>query len=285
MFSYIASSLLAVSVLSGAADYTNNGSDWPDLCQTGMEQSPIDLTSDTDTSDKMEIIGYNYYDFVKTGHSDSDFSRKIDFNDDALRANAELQLTFADESQSYFTPKQFHFHAPSEHTVDGYLYDAEVHLVHVYKGSGTDSAGDDLGASAELYGAVIGIFFDMVEGGSTANPFLESVFAAIDDPTSKVEMRQFLSTIDMGDYFSYDGSFTTPPCTEGIKWSVIKQVQPISQAQLDKFKSKMTSNAQTPNGNNRVIMPLNDRTLFYSGATQLIAGAAAALTALAVLTF
>ena len=55
-----------------------------------MEQSPIDLTSDTDTSDKMEIIGYNYYDFVKTGFSDSDFSQKIDFNDDTLRANAEL---------------------------------------------------------------------------------------------------------------------------------------------------------------------------------------------------
>ena len=208
-----------------------------------MEQSPIDLTSDTDTSDKMEIIGYNYYDFVKTGFSDSDFSQKIDFNDDTLRANAELQLTFADESQSYFTPKQFHFHAPSEHTVDGYLYDAEVHLVHVYKGSGTSSDGNSLGASAELYGAVIGIFFDMVEGGDTNNPFVESVFAAIDDPTSKVEMRQFLSTIDMRDYWSYDGSFTTPPCTEGIKWSVIKQVQPISQAQLDRFKAKMTSNA------------------------------------------
>ena len=89
----------------------------------------------------MEIIGYNYYDFVKTGHSPTDFSRKIDFEDNALRQNAELQITFADESQSYFTPKQFHFHTPSEHTVDGNLYDAEVHFVHVYKGSGTTSEG------------------------------------------------------------------------------------------------------------------------------------------------
>ena len=79
MFNYITSSLLAVSILGGAADYTLNGADWPDLCQTGLEQSPIDLTTDTDTSDKMEIIGYNYYDFVKTGHSPTDFSRKIDF--------------------------------------------------------------------------------------------------------------------------------------------------------------------------------------------------------------
>ena len=242
MFNYITSSLLVVSVLGGAADYTLNGADWPELCQTGLEQSPIDLTTDTDTSDKMEIIGYNYYDFVKqAGFSDTDFSQKIDFDDNQLRANAELQITFADESQSYFTPKQFHFHAPSEHTVNGYLYDAEVHLVHVYKGSGTTSAGV-VDSSEELYGAVIGIFFDMIEGGSTSNPFVDSVFAAIEDPTKKVAMRQFLSTVDMRDYWSYDGSFTTPPCTEGIKWSVIKQVQSISQAQLDRFKALMVNN-------------------------------------------
>ena len=253
MFNYITGSLLAVSVFSAAADYTQNGADWPELCQTGLEQSPIDLSSDTDTSDKMEIIGYNYYDFVKAGFSDTDFSQKLDFGDDQLRANAELQITFADESQSYFTPKQFHFHAPSEHTVNGNLYDAEVHLVHVIKGSGVTSEGTSLDANEELYGAVIGIFFDMEEGGSTTNPFLESVFDAIDDPTKKIGMRQFLSTVDMTDYWSYDGSFTTPPCTEGIKWSVIKQVQPISQAQLDKFTAKMTNNAKTPQGNNRVV--------------------------------
>ena len=79
----------------------------------------------------------------------------------------------------------------------------------------------------------------MVEGGSTTNPFIDSVFEAIQDDTKKVAVRQFLSTVDMTDYWSYDGSFTTPPCTEGIKWSVIKQVQSISQAQLDKFKEMM----------------------------------------------
>ena len=50
-------------------------------------------------------------------------------------------------------------------------------------------------------------------------------------------MRQFLSTVDMTDYWSYDGSLTVPPCTEGIKWSVIKSVQPISEAQLNRLKS------------------------------------------------
>ena len=139
--------------------------------------------------------------------------------------------------------------------------------MHVIKGSGITSDGTSLDANEELYGAVIGIFFDMEEGGSSTNAFLETVFDAIDSGTSKVGMRQFLSTIDMSDYWSYDGSFTTPPCTEGIKWSVIKQVQPISQAQLNRFKDKMTNDPKTPNGNNRVVQYLNSRTLYYSGAT------------------
>ena len=228
MLSYISGALLAVSVLATGPDYTSNGADWADTCQSGEEQSPINLVSDTDTSDSMEIIGYNYYDFVKAGYHVDDVSMKLDFGDDQLRANAELAVTFADESHSFFTPKYFNFHAPSEHTVDDYQYDAEMHIAHVIKGSGLTSTGDSLDANEELAGAMIGIFFDMAEGGSTTNAFLDSVFAAIDDPTQKIDMRQFLSTVDMTDYWSYDGSLTVPPCTEGIKWSVIKSVQPIS---------------------------------------------------------
>ena len=228
MLSYISSALLAASVLATGIDYTQNGANWSNTCVTGEEQSPIDLVTDTDTSDSMEILGYNYYDFVKAGYSVSDPSMKIDFSDDQLRANAELQITFADDSQSYFTPKYFNFHSPSEHTVDGASYDAELHIAHVIKGSGLTSVGDSLDANEELAGAMIGIFFDMEEGGSTTNAFLDSVFAAIDDPTQKIDMRQFLGTVDMTDYWSYDGSLTVPPCTEGIKWSVIKSVQPIS---------------------------------------------------------
>ena len=126
-----------------------------------------------------------------------------------------------DASKLYYTPKQFHFHAPSEHTVDGKYFDAEMHFVHTVKGSG-------LNGSADVYGAVIGIFFDVEEGGSDTNSFLESVFEAIESRgesgATAVDVRQFLNTIDMGDYWNYPGSFTTPPCTEGINWNVVKQV-------------------------------------------------------------
>ena len=111
-----------------------------------------------------------------------------------------------------------------------------MQIVHVVKGSGLTSEGDSLDERDEIPGAIISIFFDIEEGGATTNAFLESVFDAYENSDAKIKMRQFLSTVNMKDYWGYDGSLTTPPCTEGIKWSVIKQVQPISQAQLDKLK-------------------------------------------------
>lgn len=126
--------------------------------------------------------------------------------------------------------------------MDGNLYDLEVHIVHTIKGSqlvGTD-------VQAEIPGAVIGIFFDVQEGGSHPNAFLDSLFASIDSAGTAsvpdIAVRKWLSTVDMTDYWSYDGSFTTPPCTEGLKWTVIKQVQNISSAQLKRFTDRLAGN-------------------------------------------
>ena len=103
---------------------------------------------------------------------------------------------------------------------------------------------------------VIGVFFDMEEGGSTENPFLASLFeSAGNENEVNISLRNFLGGVDMTDYWSYDGSLTTPPCSEGLKWSVIKQVQPISADQLKKFTERMSDNADFAggNGNNRVV--------------------------------
>ena len=151
----------------------------------------------------------------------------------------ELEISFDDGETTSFVPLQLHFHSPSEHTIDGKHYDLEMHIVHKYKDSG------DLGA-------VVGIFFDTIVGGPTNNQFIAEIAPELardqklSDNNSNgngqyevddgVRFAQFLRSVDFRDFYQYDGSLTTPPCTEGIRWLVVKDVQSLSPAQLEAFQ-------------------------------------------------
>ena len=101
----------------------------------------------------------------------------------------------------------------------------ELHILHHYKG--TD----------EALGAVIGIFLDVEDEKGELNgnsDFLSSIFDIVDKPDNSlsygtVRMLDFLQNVDFSSYWNYEGSLTTPPCQEGIKWTVIHDVQSISQ--------------------------------------------------------
>ena len=91
----------------------------------------------------------------------------------------------------------------------------------------------------------------------------------------------------MGQYWNYPGSLTTPPCTEGILWNVMKNVQPINDAQLEMFTQYLAKDEDFAEGkgNNRVVQPWNDRMVCYSGASGLFAAGAAMLATLAAVSF
>ncbi len=236
MISYVASALLAVTAFGAGGstpyDYKQNGADWGDLegyelCKTGKEQSPIDLNLDVDVSDTMKIVGYNYEDYVASASYSS--TNRAWTNNYLGSTRAELETTLDDGTKKSWTPLQFHFHAPSEHSVEGYLYDLEVHIVHYVQGTE---------AAMEL-GSVVGVFFDREKGGNEENPFLKSFFDSHDNigenGQGKIELVEFLQSVDMAQYWNYPGSLTTPPCTEGILWNVMRNVQPISDDQLERF--------------------------------------------------
>jgi len=312
MFKTFAAALLAASVSAADGydyDYTDNGANWTtlvELCGTGTEQSPIDLTSATPT-ESVVLSAADYFDvtvsenFEENGVKQVDGLGDVDEEDENAVAPV-LTLTDGSGAQYTFNPVQFHFHAPSEHSVDGQLHDAEVHFVHTQTDSGA------------LF-AVIGMIFSQSVGGTEDNEFLTSLFNAIDTRTgedasgadvepSEVAVLDFLGSQDLEDFWSYDGSFTTPPCTEGVKWSVMKKIQPISDAQLARFTQYLADDASfaNGNGNNRVVQPLNDRTLWEKsvassnddtsgdddsaadGANALVTGAAA-IAAIAALSF
>jgi carbonic anhydrase len=83
--------------------------------------------------------------------------------------DGEMELTFDSGMTSLFKPANFHFHAPSEHTIDGQSYDLEVHFVHTY----TDGVS---------LGAVIGVMFDRNLGGNIDNFFIDQMMGIWSSP-------------------------------------------------------------------------------------------------------
>ena len=204
--------MVASVVSAGNADYRQGGADWGSdypLCSNGKEQSPINLTlENVSRSENMELNGYGYRDF-SLSQNDENLKRK-NGSVYAPVTDGEFHLNFADGSKSIFQILQFHFHAPSEHTVEGLQYDLELHLVH----KDVDSK--------ESIGAVIGILFDRT-AGNYENDFLTALWSKETDKVN-INLQSFLSNVDFSEYWNYPGSLTTPPCTEGIKWTVIRDV-------------------------------------------------------------
>jgi len=140
--------------------------------------------------------------------------------------------------------RQFHFHAPAEHLIDGRQYPMEVHLVH------TDAQG---------HLAVVSVMF--VAGAPS--PLLSRLWdplsasghglIALTDP---VDARALLPA--GRDHYHYGGSLTSPPCAEGVAWFVMKDVLSASAEQIARFQRLMGY------ANNRPVQPAFARPLLRS---------------------
>lgn len=194
-------------------------------CASGKKQSPVDIKGYED-KDLTDIV-FNYkpsrINIVNNGHT-------IQVNYDkgsSIKVNGmEYQLV------------QFHFHDPSEHTVGGKSYAMELHLVHK----------NDKG---EL--AVVGV---LLESGKEDRAY-DKVFANM--PKKADEKKELKETVDAAallpktkTYYTYTGSLTTPPCTEGVTWLVLKTPVQLSEAQIKAFKGIVGVN-------NRPVQPVNER--------------------------
>jgi carbonic anhydrase len=142
---------------------------------------------------------------------------------------------------------QFHFHAPSEHTVNGKPYDLELHLVH------RNTAG-------EL--AVLGV---LMSKSSKPGPFDDFILKAptASNTTNAISGTYNIRALLPRDFslYAYTGSLTTPPCSEGVHWLVLKQPVGVSAAAVDYMHKiiGLFSGYQGFSDNNRQVQPLNDR--------------------------
>ncbi|KAG7396149.1 hypothetical protein PHYBOEH_002753 [Phytophthora boehmeriae] len=150
--------------------------------------------------------------------------------------------------------KQFHLHAPSEHTLDGKALDGEIHFVH---------ESDD--GKALL---VVGVF---LEKAARSDGWLTPVLDGLDHVNSTetheaiiVNLKSYSTlvkkVIKAGAIFNYPGSLTTPACDEIADWWVVEKPIKISSADFDRLHKDLVEYHITDDGNNaRPVQPLNGR--------------------------
>lgn len=196
-------------------------------CNNGTEQSPIDLTKATPAVITDAQLAYHPSPatIVDNGHT--------------VQVNLADGGTATVDGHEYKLV-QFHFHAPSEHTVDGEHSPVEVHFVHKDAEGKLAVIGVMVlnGAAHEGFASII----DSVPAGQTEVPLAAPV-----DP--RALLPEHLAA------YRYAGSLTTPPCSEGVAWSVL--VEPIrwSPAQVKALSAHFAE------PNNRPVQERGERTL------------------------
>lgn len=199
------------------------------VCGRGREQSPINLASAAPMADIADIMPhYLPVDgaFVNNGHT-------LQFSPTAASAT----LSIGSDSYSF---AQFHFHSPAEHTLDRRAYPAELHFVHRNE-------------HGQL--AVLGVFIEEGEENDALTALLQAEPNGEGDQFA-THLQVNLTALLPPDraYFAYAGSLTTPPCTEGVRWNVLRTPITASPGQIAALREALGASSRHP-------QPVNERTV------------------------
>ncbi len=187
------------------------------LCATGERQSPIDIRDGIRVD--LEPIRFNYrpstFRIIDNGHT-----VQVEVGDSSISLTGKT-----------YELVQFHFHRPSEEKVDGQRFDMVAHLVH---------------KSDEGQLAVVAVLMQR----GPENPFIQTLWnnlpleknTPVAPPETIINPETLLP--EARNYYTYMGSLTTPPCTEGVRWLVMKQPVQVSDDQIKIFSRLYRNNAR-----------------------------------------
>ena len=190
------------------------------VCAIGKRQSPINIEEPHTLQGPAEPLQFNYQPsngtVVNNGHT---IQVDLTGENDLLVRGSRYKLV------------QFHFHTPSEEQVNGVGFAMVAHLVHK----------NDAGQLA-----VVAV---LLEPGA-ANSLIHQVWTympldsgdRVSIPAGLIDMNALLPKDQR--YYQFMGSLTTPPCTEGVLWMVMKQPTPISREQIKLFTQIFPNNAR-----------------------------------------
>lgn len=197
-------------------------------CKLGKTQSPINITKSTKAD--LPPLQFDYH-AIPLVIQNNGHTIKIDTQEAG-------NLTIGSDS---YQLQQFHFHVPAEEAINGKHADMVVHLVH---------------ANAQNQLTVVAIFLNA--DAKDANPLIETMWkelpAKSGEPQAHQEVQvEVLQLLPKNlHYYTYEGSLTTPPCTEGVKWIVLKDPVSITKKELAVFHKLYHHNA-------RPVQPLGER--------------------------
>ena len=215
----------------------------------GKHQSPINILEIESTP------GNSLDKITELNYEDSTNLNSITNNGHTIQYNFDGELNKFVYEDNVYKMKQFHFHSPSEHTLNGVRYPLEIHLVH---------------HNEESNSYVVFAFLVQQGESDPIFTFLEKFLPIKEGETKKISATYNLGTTvqdvfstDSVEAFTYEGSLTTPPCTEDVHWIVFKNASTASASQIKMLADLM------PKNNYRDIQPINDRIIYRETITEL----------------
>ncbi|MCZ8523192.1 MULTISPECIES: carbonic anhydrase [Paenibacillus] len=216
---------------SGPADWAKLDQTFA-ACANGTEQSPVDIELSHTKVDKTAVN-------VQLHYQPSAFT--LMNNGHTIQANEASGSDTITVDGTEYKLAQMHFHRPSENEIDGQSFAMEGHLVHKNKEGGL---------------AVVGF---LMKAGKE-NKQLAEMWSKLPKQETKEDVK-LEQPVDLpallpasAHAFRYEGSLTTPPCSEHVKWIVLADPVEVSQEQIDAFAAIFPDN-------HRPVQPLNQRTV------------------------
>lgn len=246
---------------------TNGPKTWADAYPTcgGSRQSPVALVSDEALPGlPLEPFRFQNYNFLPLSTTVTNTGHSVKVN-----PISDASVTGGNLTDVYIF-HQFHFHwgatktRGSEHTVDGVAFPAELHLVHYRKSYG--SMKEALQHSRGV--AVISVLLELYPVDNRGlQPIIDSLAKISKPHETATIMPVTLNDVlpnNVNDFFRYEGSLTTPPCSEVVVWTVFRDTIAISNNQLRQFRRLEGTDGTPLQDNFRTLQPLNGRQVYRS---------------------
>ena len=193
----------------------------------GVQQSPIDIIT-YQTHEGTHEVHLEYrvsHEKVKnTGHS-----IEVSYDSGSVLEFDGARYAF----------KQFHFHTPSEHLIDGITYPMEMHMVHTLENDSSGNAPEYL---------VLGVLFKIGKNNAFIDEFLQDVPAKaeteVEYESHLVDVNDLLEKGKKHPYYIYRGSLTTPPYTESVQWLLMEDIEEAAPGQIERINAIEGNNAR-----------------------------------------